>query len=403
MIFDEAGNPRQGAEAAIHLEESKGNEGKGPPRAMILEDGEVGGYKLFLKALSGLDGSARFECMPPGRSWCFTAQKDGYEWWEEEQSALEEGEVRKVVAVLHKNWGIRGRCEDHLGNPVTSGIMFRLREGGGSANHELSCDRIGMFSHEICNSTDYPLDIVQLVFSHKDFMDVVFEGEDLIPEEDGWVRLHVVFRKGAVLSGRALDERNQPVSGAEIQIVEMHEEGRGVLWGKRMRTDDRGEFRAEGLREGAYELHAHSDDRVLERPVKISVGESEKLSKDIVLVPGRVLRGRLEGPDGRPVADSPIWITPPKSSSRAVSQTARRFSRTGPDGGFEIRSLPLAFRTFNVRFSRLLGFGKDQPTLAMEIRGSSPAEMVILVTTDRVPPKGSSGTIPAITITFPER
>ena len=129
----------------------------------------------------------------------------------------------------------------------------------------------------------------QMVASHPDHVD-----SDRVPltlAEGGTVRVRVSLKEGARISGQAVDERGQPVAGAEVRLV--------PRVGRPVSTGLEGYFEVRGLRPGA----SHHVD--VQHPRYAQVGRvTARAGGEPVKVTLRsrtLYRGRVVGEDGAPV------------------------------------------------------------------------------------------------------
>jgi protocatechuate 3,4-dioxygenase beta subunit len=154
----------------------------------------------------------------------------------------------------------------------------------------------------------------------------------------------LVLAPGTLAVGRVVDEKGRPVVGAEAELT-------GEAFGlpstsplpgflrerPKVRTGPAGRFRFRDLPAGRYELrlrHPAFAPLLADHPVQ--GGRNGDLGR-LVLRRGEVLTGTVTDPDGRPVADLPLWtITEFPDAVEPLPPTAF----TGEDGTFAIPGLP---------------------------------------------------------------
>lgn len=162
----------------------------------------------------------------------------------------------------------------------------------------------------------------------------------------------IVLKPSGSLAGIAVDERGQPVSGAEIRAFL---EGEAL---HHVRSSAQGRFRLPHLHPGAtYELMAVAPGLA---PARESVTLLETSRADLRLVLGRSLttHGRIVDEAGEPVAGAKVELVR-NLSAEVRSRLAERISvedglyraETGNEGGFEIPGLPAGWFDLEVRGS----------------------------------------------------
>jgi len=161
--------------------------------------------------------------------------------------------------------------------------------------------------------------------------------------------LRIVLGQGLTLSGRTVDERGQPVAGAEVILGGgmdlMLEQGRAT-------SDDSGRFELRRLSPGTFQLvvthpgfatlHMSRIEAGADRPV-LDLGE-------IVLRTGAVIEGRVTDDHGRPIEGAevvaasalPAFLLDP-ATGEPVTSAPR--ARTGPGGTFRLTDLEPGKRT----------------------------------------------------------
>lgn len=103
--------------------------------------------------------------------------------------------------------------------------------------------------------------------------------------------LQIHLERGAVLQGRILDGKGDPVPGARIEL-DGKERHKGT-------SDTEGVYRLVGLAPGYFEVTAEHPDRgKVREAIKVQEGEN---SRDLRLTGPTEVRGRVVGPGGAPV------------------------------------------------------------------------------------------------------
>ncbi len=141
---------------------------------------------------------------------------------------------------------------------------------------------------------------------------------DVPPEPDG------------TIAGRVTDPDGAAIARADVKILS----GRRTY--NQARADDDGRFRVEKVRPGRYKLVARASGFVDGGPPgTFDVAPAQTVTGlDVVLKPSGLVTGRVLDPDGAPVARAYV---------RAERDGAfgRNDARSGADGRFELRGLPV--------------------------------------------------------------
>jgi len=176
----------------------------------------------------------------------------------------------------------------------------------------------------------------------------------------------------SVITGRVLDEMNEPVAGAQVLAMRsMYFEGRRRLvpatgGGPAGLTDDAGQFRVLGLPPGTYYLRAMMRDTwtVSENgveqtygyapsyyPSTTNIGDARRLTvgigqeasnNDIALIPGRAVSvsGTAFDSHGRPLAGQSVSLTQETRGPGMGMFMSAGSGNVKPDGTFTIKSVP---------------------------------------------------------------
>lgn len=256
-------------------------------------------------------------------------------------------------AAAEDTGAIVGRIVDPNGAPV-SGARARVERADGAASAAASTDEAGRF-----RVADAPAGAgLALVVDHADFLPLtvpdlaVVAGASLDVGERA-----VAF--GARVEGRVIDANASPVAGATVQLVAPfaasvdpkgpHGPGRGP---RTRVTGDDGAFLFSGLGGGECYLTASAPGHVPAPALPVTVRENGLASGvQIRLAPGRVVAGRVVGPDGEAIAGARVAVSgggggPIFTLSRGDSGSG---VETGANGEFEIREAPEGSCTLSVR------------------------------------------------------
>ena len=171
--------------------------------------------------------------------------------------------------------------------------------------------------------------------------------------------IDIKLQRGAVISGRVVNEDGDPISGAQLWAGQYRN-----IMGKRellpsgyAQSDDRGEYRIHDLEPGEYYVScnvdprsgivaAGSDNRAYPSifypnavsaeaatPVKVAVGGEEVANFDLVAVPSHTVRGRVVGVDDPNVHIALVSAVSPWSANYGVGATPSK------DGSFEVKNV----------------------------------------------------------------
>lgn len=135
------------------------------------------------------------------------------------------------------------------------------------------------------------------------------------------------------VSGRVLMPDGSPIAVCSLRLSP--EGGSGGTVFKRLRREDLGEFKLEGISPGEYSLTASSNDGYSTPQVPVSVASGREVSglRLTLDAPGRV-EGRVLSETGQPVAGAQVH-----AALEEQGVASRRMERSGPDGMFELSGL----------------------------------------------------------------
>ncbi|MEW6744335.1 MAG: carboxypeptidase regulatory-like domain-containing protein [Planctomycetota bacterium] len=168
----------------------------------------------------------------------------------------------------------------------------------------------------------------------------VDRGETTVPD--------IFLEVGATLDLVAKDQSGSKVEGVfvrlqpsrmnidELTMLADTFKGRGA-W-----TDPHGRLQFEGLKEGSYRLEARHSDYMPVIGERVTIGLGERVSKEITLLPGRVLSGTVLDPQARPIIGAQVRVYRLPSPTDIRSFSASRDARWHPvaeDGTFCVTGL----------------------------------------------------------------
>ncbi|MFO0983341.1 MAG: carboxypeptidase-like regulatory domain-containing protein [Planctomycetota bacterium] len=160
----------------------------------------------------------------------------------------------------------------------------------------------------------------------------------------------LVAKLGGVLVGRLVDEHGAQVAGAKI-TARMHlREGSvpDVFPHERTaNTDERGEFRIEGLRPGMCSVTASTGSNAVSQDQITIVKGKPTDPIELRLQSGLKLEGTVRDSRGEPVAGARLSLYPIFKGTQAPRGGADRKAETGTDGRFEFQDLlEVSYRLF---------------------------------------------------------
>lgn len=157
--------------------------------------------------------------------------------------------------------------------------------------------------------------------------------------------------KGAVVTGTAVDNLNEPVENAHIWLLtpDAHSTETAKLQGSG-RTDDLGRFRIIGLPEGPYELYGAvggrggGDTTLRSEPVPIDIAAGEEIggiSLRLTHVAGATftVAGRVAGVDLSLRGDHLFWMRPLRKIVQAGPRYGSYMYRLARDGAFTVEDV----------------------------------------------------------------
>jgi hypothetical protein len=194
------------------------------------------------------------------------------------------------------------------------------------------------------------------------------------------IRLHAI-------AGRLIDaETGRVVPNGKFAFGPLREDSRQIATGAGYRSDDKGEFRIEGLMPGRYAAFARPDDQsgFYSEPVTIVVSEEDVSGVELHLfrgasISGRVVIERTGDPAPAKLPQLSVSVSPSAPGLPPLDHSA--MARFDADGSFLIRGLPGG----KVRFSLIRGFGLEGfSLLRVERDGIEQVHGIVLAPNEQV-------------------
>lgn len=147
--------------------------------------------------------------------------------------------------------------------------------------------------------------------------------------------VELTLSAGARLTGRVVDEQDEPVANAKVEVSAEVEGGGGMPWGrsrsleKETTTDDDGRFLLTGAPIGAeVELRASSEDGRQSEAQTLQLADGDVRDElELVLPRGKVIAGIVRWPDGAPAAGARIRARLEDTPDRPGAGGFRAFTR----------------------------------------------------------------------------
>lgn len=213
---------------------------------------------------------------------------------------------------------ITGRVVDREGAGVVGATVEigRRERRGRPKRNEVKTDRFGNFSLEVKPGGYW------VSASHPEF--ARSKGERFQLGSGTTKTLELVVPPSSALVGTVLTADGRPIAGAKVAL------GRGRD-DQETKTNEDGQFRIDGLREGLYRVSASSDGYVRESARDVPVVEASGGRVAFVLKVGGELSGVLRKPDGAPLPRGLVF------AHRASGRPA--MTRSDKDGRYRLTGL----------------------------------------------------------------
>jgi protocatechuate 3,4-dioxygenase beta subunit len=330
--------------------------GKPVPRAKVAVS--EGGFTRLSR--SGPDGTYRLR-VPP-RAYSMTVDEARYVPWAKAAGApLVPGETRRLDVALTPGATIAGKVVDENGTPVAGakGSLAHGSESARAAFRRMAQPQAERVFRTAADGTFRasrlpPGDNEKLAVEHPDFERGTMAGLVLAA---GATRagLAVVLRRGLAIAGVVKDAKDQPLAGAEIEVLPSSGGFRGGPGGfgpnlarlagaasrPRVKSGANGAFRTPSVGPGEYALIVRKSGYASERvePVKVEAGEPAPVS--VTLGPGASISGVVkrrsgDGAEGFFVRAGIAGAVQGLAGSVVPAGTE---IATGPDGSFVIDGL----------------------------------------------------------------
>ncbi|WP_053773508.1 carboxypeptidase regulatory-like domain-containing protein [Clavibacter capsici] len=237
------------------------------------------------------------------------------------------------------------------GNLIESGDVSAWRTGTGTGTDESELDPIvdgrfridGVLPGEYRLSASVTVDGVDIRQYYGE-VDGVVGGRTFTVEADGTVRLDVVLKRTATISGSAVLGDGTPARGSTVEAYRV----RGGLAGSTL-TDDAGRFSLAGLLPGQYEVrisapfanpqgfigewYGDTDER--DRATRITVGWGQEVTGiDAELTLGSRLTGVVRAPDDSPYRGAHVSLVPEAAALLGADPGTGRPVGTDDSGRF---------------------------------------------------------------------
>ena len=152
----------------------------------------------------------------------------------------------------------------------------------------------------------------------------------------------VVLGSGVTVTGRIVDERGNPLEGAEVEIVDAERPFPTGLF--KAASDASGAFSIRGLSPGQYQLTARLQGFAPAAPsgVLIPEGETRLDAGELTLEAGAAIEGKVTDARGRPVEGAEVQVSPDQESTLLFihqNVEAEPDARSGKDGHFQLSDL----------------------------------------------------------------
>jgi hypothetical protein len=236
---------------------------------------------------------------------------------------VEPGLSDPILLKLEPGEALRGTVADEEGKAV-EGARIALLTGTGNRLRPLAAsisDRLGAFSFAAA-----PAGSLRVVVQASGYL--AWSQPLSIEPGSPAPRVEVTLSRGAVLSGRVVSERGEPVEGAGISLSD-GEPGLGLTAPETV-SDAEGTYRLEGAPSGPHQVQVLHPDYLPERR-QLELGESETV-RDFTLKAGAALSGQVVDDQGDPVSGATVTVaaeTDPISVPQRWTDAEGRFRVPG--------------------------------------------------------------------------
>jgi uncharacterized GH25 family protein len=320
--------------------------------AFVFWTGNSGMHLNNLKSRTNTPGQLEFAGIPTGRRYGLQVSATGYggKYLDLTSSSDEAKRVElDPVELRRADRKLSGKLVDTDGKPVAGASMQIHGEGQPNAN--ISTDREGRFSFDVCEGP-----VTLFANSQNRFGNMSAEGGDTnVVMTLGEQSMEFGGGKPEKISGTVTDEAGKPVAGADIRVLPTDMPSRG-------QSDSNGLFGVTYVMQPWQRQNANPlllvRDRLRNLAAAHEVLEGET-NVAVRLEPALTVRGRVVGPKGEPLANAQVSLT--LQAGRMSSQVEEQPVMTDKNGAFTFTALPPG-ESYNINAS-LTGYSQKNQSI----------------------------------------
>lgn len=351
LVTDGKGGPIEGAEV----------------RAQAPERGELPALLSSGKgpadAVTSADGSFVLEDRTPGESLDLSVLHPSYGPGKAPGVAVpSEAPVRIVLQPTSR---VSGRATDPDGKPVAGAFVFLSELAAVSLGGQSGLLSSGRF-HDGITDDDGSFSLegvaagpVRLNTRAPGRQEAKLEGLEVKPGQD-LAGLQLVLAPGATVEGRVLSPEGEPVTGAEVVVVEASPGDGPAFSSLRARTDGDGRYRIDGVAPGPRVVEARAEG--YQRAVRDVEVSPETRAVDFRLERGLELSGRVVDAAGTPIPSVQLSLIAGDDFFLAPR------TLSGPEGAFRFSGLKDG--TYRL-MARKDGYASERGGDTLRLAGSS--------------------------------